>query len=225
MTIMKNLRLLMELTTDTMTTEVTDNTITILLAMLFDSMTDITHKRVRLSRLHTNLKTLLGNTNQLLLFWSCLAANDEHTAGICIVTIHDGSHIHIDDVTLFEDILFLRNTMTYHFIDGCTYALRVALIVEAGRNRIMILAILHTEVIDLLSIDTRTDHLGNSIETTCIHDTTLANAFYLFWSLNQVAGRHKLTLIFPKHHLLVELCNRLTRQTMPSFLLNHCLII
>ena len=109
--------------------------------------------------------------------------------------------------------------MTYHFIDGCTYALRVALIVEAGRNRIMILAILHTEVIDLLSIDTRTDHLGNSIETACIYNTTLADAFYLFWSLNQVAGRHKLTLIFPKHHLLVELCNRLTGRQCHLFFL------
>ena len=55
MTIMKNLRLFMELAAYSMTTEVTDNTITILLAMLFDGMTDITHKRVRLSRLHTNL--------------------------------------------------------------------------------------------------------------------------------------------------------------------------
>ncbi len=44
MTIVKNLRLLMELTAYTMTTEVTDHTITILLAMLLDGMTDITHK-------------------------------------------------------------------------------------------------------------------------------------------------------------------------------------
>ena len=51
-----------------------------------------------------------------------------------------------------------------------------------------------------------------------------ADAFYLFWSFNQVTGRNKFTLVFPKHYLLVELCKRLTWQAMPSFLLNHCIM-
>ena len=76
----------------------------------------------------------------------------------------------------------------------------------------------------ILGVQTRTDNLGNGVKTACVNDTTLADAFYLFWSLNQVTGRHQLTLIFPVHHLLVKLCKRLTRQAMPSFLLNHCLI-
>ena len=114
--------------------------------------------------------------------------------------------------------------MANHLVDRGAHALRIALVVEAGRNGVVILAILHAEVVNFLGVQTRTDNLGNGVETACVNDTTLADAFYLFWSLNQVTGRHQLTLIFPIHHLFVELRKRLTRQAMPSFLLNHCLI-
>ena len=89
----------------------------------------------------------------------------------------------------------------------------------------MILAVLHAKVIDFLCIDTWTDYLGYSVETTGIDDAALADALNLLRSLNQVTGRNQLTLIFPKHHLLVELSKRLSRQAMPSLFLNHCLVI
>ena len=192
--------------------------------MLLDSMTDITYERVWLGNLHTDFQTFLGYANQLLLFRSSLAANDEHAAGVSVIAIYDGCHIHIDDITLFEHILFLRNTMANHFVDRGTNALRIAFVIETRRNGIMILTILHAEIINLLGVDSRTDHLCYRIETTGVYDTTLADAFYLFWSFNQVTGRNKFTLVFPKHYLLVELCKRLTWQAMPSFLLNHCIM-
>ena len=106
MTIVKNLRLFMELATYAMTAKIANHTITILLAMLLDSMTDITNERVWLGNLHTDFQTFLGYANQLLLFRSSLAANDEHAAGVSVIAIYDGCHIHIDDITLFEHILF-----------------------------------------------------------------------------------------------------------------------
>ena len=214
----------MELATYAMTAKIANHTITILLAMLLDSMTDITYKRVRLGNLHTDFQAFLGYANQLLLFRSSLAANDEHTAGVSVIAIYDGCHVHIDDIALFEHILFLRNTMANHFVDRGTNALRITFVIETRRNGIMILAILHAEIINLLGVDSRTDHLGYRIKTTGVYDTTLADAFYLFWSFNQVTGRNKFTLVFPKHYLLVELCKRLTWQAMPSFLLNHCIM-
>ena len=114
--------------------------------------------------------------------------------------------------------------MANHFVDRGTNALRIAFVIETRRNGIMILTILHAEIINLLGVDSRTDHLGYRIKTTGVYDTTLADAFYLFWSFNQVTGRNKFTLVFPKHYLLVELCKRLTWQAMPSFLLNHCIM-
>ena len=225
MTIVEHFRFLMEMNAYAMTAEITNHAITILLAMLLDGMADVAYKAVRLGSLHTNLQTLLSHAYQLLLLRSSLAAYNKHTAGISIVTVHDGSHVHIDDVALFENILFLRNTVTNYLVDRSTNTLRIAFIVEAGRNRIVILAVLHAKVIDFLCIDTRADHLSYSVETTGINDTALADALNLLRSLNQVAGRNQLTLIFPKHHLLVELSKRLSRQAMPSLFLNHCLVI
>ena len=225
MTIVEHLRFLMELATYTVTAKIANHTIAILLAMLLDGVTDVTHKAVRLCSLHTNLQALLGHANQLLLLRSSLAAHDKHTAGVGVVAIYDGSHIYVDDIALLEHILLLRNTMANHLVDRGAYALRITFVVEAGRNGVIVLAILHAEVVNFLGVQSRTDNLSNGVKTARVNDTTLADAFYLFWSLNQVTGRHQLTLIFPIHHLLVELCKRLTRQAMPSFLLNHYLII
>ena len=78
MTIVHNIWLLMEFQSHTMSAKITHNTIMILICMLLDSMTYITDKRIRFSRLHSYLKTLLGNAHQLLLLWSCLAY-DKHS--------------------------------------------------------------------------------------------------------------------------------------------------
>ena len=55
----------------------------------------------------------------------------------------------------------------------------------------MILTILQAEIINLLGVDSRTDYLCYRIETTGVYDTTLADAFYLFWSFNQVTGNEE----------------------------------
>lgn len=80
--------------------------------------------------------------------------------------------------------------MAHHLVDAGAHTLRVALIVEAGRNGIVVLAVLHTDIIYLLGVHTRTNSLCHSVETTRIHYSALADAFYLFWSLDQLACRN-----------------------------------
>ena len=183
-------------------------------------MTDVTHKAIRLSSLHTNLQTLLSYTHQLLLLRSGLA-DDKHTRGICIIAVKDSGKVHIYNITFLKNILFLWNTVTYHLIDACAYRLRESLIVEAGRNSVMILAILHADIIYLLSVHSCVDMLCHLIQNTRVHNTGTTYALNLFFVENQIASRHKLTFALPVHHLLIHLGERLTGKTMPTFFLCH----
>ena len=217
---MHNLRLFVEFQSYAMTAKVCHDSIAILLTMLLDGMTDIAYETVRLCCLHTNFQTFLGNTHKLFLLGSCLTY-DEHTRGICIITVKDSGEIHIYNITFLKNILFLWNAVTYHLIDACTYRLRESLIVEAGRNSVMILAILHADIIYLLSVHSCVDMLCYLIQNTRVHNTGTTYAFYLLVVENQIASRHKLTFALPVHHLLIHLGERLTGKTMPTFFLCH----
>ena len=114
--------------------------------------------------------------------------------------------------------------MTHHLVDGNAHAFGESLIVQTGRNRLVFLAIGHTNIIYFLGRHTHTDMTGHLIETTCIHDTAFANTLYLFGRFDEVTCRHFLALSLPKHNLLVHLCRILPRKTMPtSLFLKHAL--
>ena len=109
--------------------------------------------------------------------------------------------------------------MADNLVDARTDALGKAFIVQAGRNGIIVPAILHANIIYLLRCHARPDSRSDGIETACIYLTCDADAFNLFWGLYKIARRHFPTLVFPIHHLLVKLCNGNARQAMPPFLL------
>ena len=220
MTVVKHLWLFVELAAHAMSTEIAHHSITVFLAVLLDSMTDVAHKTVWLGSFSTDFEAFLGHSHQLLLLWSRLT-DDKHTGSVGIIAVHDGSHIHIDDIALLEHVFLLRNTVANHLIDTRTNAFRIALVIEAGRYGIMILAILHTDVVDLLRVHTWADSFSHRIKTARIDDTALTDTLNLFWSLDQITSRHQFALIFPKHHLLIKVGQRLTRQAMPSSFFNN----
>ena len=200
MSIVNNIWLLVEFDTYTMPTEVTYNTIAILLGMLLYSMTDITYKGIRLSCFGTYLKAFLRYTYQTLLLRCCFS-NDEHTTCICIIAIYNRSHINIDNITFLKNIFFLWNTMTHNFINTCAYTLRISLIVQAGRDCIVVLAILHTDIINLLCIHSCVDSLSDSIQAACINYTTLSDTFNLLRCLNHITCRNEFALLLKSHYL------------------------
>ena len=168
--------------------------------MLLNSMTDVTNKRIRLRSFSTYLKAFLSNTYQTFLLGCCLSKN-EHTTCVCIIAIYNRCHINIDNITFLEYIFFLWNTMTYNLIDTCAYTLWISLIVQAGRDSVMILAILHTDIINLLCIHSYVDSLSNSIQAACIDYTTLSDTFNLLRCLNQVTCRNEFALLLKLYYL------------------------
>ena len=77
MTVVDNIRFLMEFQSHTMATEVAHNAVMVFVGMLLYGMANITDKAEGLGSLGANLETLLGNPYELFLLWCCLA-NDEH---------------------------------------------------------------------------------------------------------------------------------------------------
>ena len=115
--------------------------------------------------------------------------------------------------------------MANHLVDARAHALRKSFIIQTGRNRVVILAILHANVIDILGRDAGTDDGCHSIQTARVHFAGNANAGNLLGRFNHIARGHQLPLVFPVHHLLIELCNGLPRKTVPSFFLEiHILL-
>ena len=209
-----------------MTCQVTHDAIAVLLAMLLDGMANVTHKTERLRSLHAYLQALLGHPDKLLLLGRRLTYY-KHTRGIGIIAVDDGCEVHVDDVTLLEHILLLGYAMTHHLIDARAYrhgewrCLVVSAIVQTSRYSIVLLAIAAAYLVNLQRRHACPYMLGHLVEYPRIDDTCPADALNLFGCLNQVAGRHQLTLLLPVHHLPIQLCRLLPRQAVPSSLLCH----
>ena len=136
--------------------------------MFLNSVAYIAHKAIGLGCFRTNLQAFFRNANQLLFLRSCLS-DDEHARGICIIAVHDGRHVHIDDVTVFQYIFFLGNAMTHHFIDTGTNTFREAFVIEASRNGMVFFAIFHADIINFLRMHPLVNLFGHFVQHTRVH--------------------------------------------------------
>ena len=216
MAVVVDIGLLMKLQTHAMTSQVTHNTVAILLTMLLDGMADVAHKTERFRGLHANLQTLLGHPDKLLFLGRRLTYY-KHTRGIGIVAIDDGRKVHVDDVAFLENILLLGYAVAHHLVDARAYrhgerwCLVVSSIVQTGWRGVMFLAIAAANLVNLQRRHASTYMLSHLVEYSRINDTRPADALYLFGGLNQLARRHQLPLVLPVHYLFIQLCRLLPR--------------
>ena len=108
--------------------------------------------------------------------------------------------------------------MAYHFVDARADAFRVSFIIQAGRNRIVVLAVLHTDIVNLLCVHPYVDSFSNGIQTARIYHSALADAFNLLRRLDKVACRNQFALLFESHYLQIHIGRLLPWKTVPPFL-------
>ena len=210
MSVMYHIRLFMKIKTNSMTTQITYNTIMIFFCMFLNSMPDITNKPKWLSCLSTYFQTFFGNPYKLFFFRSSFPYN-EHTGCICIISIQYCSEIYIYNISFLQNIFFFRYPMTYNFIDTCTYTFGKTFVIQACRNSIVPSAIIITDFIYFKCIHSSMYLFCNFVKHSCINNPTLSYTFYLFGCFYQFTRRHFLTFILPIHYLLIEFRYRLTR--------------
>ena len=230
MAIVVNIGFLMEGIAHTVTCQVAYDTVAEFLAMFLDGVAYVAHKAEGLSSLHTYFQTFPGYPYQLFLLGRCLTYY-KHTRGIGIIAVDNGRKVHVNDVSLFQDILCLGYTMTHHLVDARAnthrerWCLVVTAIVQASGYGIMFIAVAAANLVNFQCRHAGTNILGHLVEHTSVHNTSPTDAFYLLRRLNQIAGRHQLPFVFPVHHLLVEFCRFLSRQAVPPSFLTHLSVV
>ena len=169
-----------------MSAQITNYRVTVLLRMTLDGIADIADKTERLCGLHPDFETLFRHPYQFFLFRSCLT-NDKHTGSIRIISVQDSRNVHINDISLFQYLIFAGNAVADHFVDGSTDTFRESFIIERSRNSSMRNGIIINQLIDLGGRHTSLDFFCDQIEHPGIHHTAPADTFDLFCCLDQFA--------------------------------------
>ena len=154
--------------------------------MALDGIADITDKTERFRRLHTDFKTLFRHPHQLFLFRGRFTYN-KHTGSIRVIPVQDSRNIYIDNIPLFQYLIFTGNTVADHLVDRSADAFRKPFIIQRRRNSPVRNGIIIYQLIDLGSRHTGLDLSCNQIEHPGIHHTAPADAFDLFCCLDQFA--------------------------------------
>ena len=99
--IMHDVGVFMKCITHPMSTKVSHDGKTVLMGMLGNRISDVANKAVRMTGIYADLQTFLGHIHESLLLWRRLSYN-KHTGSIGIVTVKNGRHINVDDITFLQ---------------------------------------------------------------------------------------------------------------------------
>jgi len=155
--------LFVETEADAVATKVPHDAVAILLRVLLDVEPDLAEVFARLDLLDANLQTLGGDGDELLGLVGDLA-DREHPAGVAVVTLDDASHVDVDDVTLGEDRVRRRDTVTDHLVDRGADALREAAVVQRRWDGIEPQRVVVDDRVDRFGGDARLDVLADAVE-------------------------------------------------------------
>lgn len=64
-------------------------------------------------------------------------ADDKHLRGIAVEFIFNHGHVDVDDITIFQMFSVIRNAVAHHFINRDTDGFRIAVVAEAGGDRVL----------------------------------------------------------------------------------------
>ena len=124
-TIVRDLRIFVHLSTDAVSCQFSHDTITSLLAVILYCITDITEVSACYSILYTLIERLLSDFQQPFHILGDLT-NAKRIAGISVKPIQKSATINRDDVSVFQYLFLIWDTMHYNVIDGSA---------DAGRKR------------------------------------------------------------------------------------------
>ena len=221
---MKDVWLFMHGQSDSMSAQIAHHAVAVFLCMLLNGMTDVANKTIGLGSLCTDVQTFFCDSYQLFLLWGCLSAYDEHAGGIAEIAVNAERHVHIDDVTRLQHVFLLGYSVADHLIDARADALWEALVVEAGGISIVLFAIGHADIVDLLGVHSHMDSVSNSVEAACVNGACFTNTFNLLGGTHHIPSGYQFSFTFPIHYFFIKFCLGLARNHVPSsFLLKHFL--
>ena len=114
--VMEDERIFMKFNAHAVAAIVSDDLESVAGSMLFNGIADITQETPWPDGFQTQFQTLLGDSDEPFVFRACFTDN-EHAAGITIITVIDRGAVNIDNVSGLQDLSLTWNAMAYHVID------------------------------------------------------------------------------------------------------------
>src|SRR5690606_2398069 len=181
--IMKHLGLFMKDPADAMAAVVTHNAVVMGFGMLLDHMADITEPGSWFYQFNTFIETLLGHAHQTLGCNTGLAYKI-HLAGVAMIAILNDRGVNIQDVAVFQDLLFTGDAVTDHMVDGGANGLGKAFVIERGGDRLLHFRnILMTDAVEFFRGDARFYVLFDHLQHVCGETSGDAHLFDFFRGL------------------------------------------
>ena len=150
--------------------------------------------------LDAELHALLRDTHEFLCFRRSLA-DDVHARGIRVVAVEDRRDVDIQDIALLEDRLLRRDAVTDDLVDRDADVLRIALVVEAGRDTAALADVVSRSLVERCRIDARADEFRHEVECAVIDDASGAHAGNVLLVVDDLLRRAHLAAEDVEFHL------------------------
>src|SRR5699024_9325823 len=145
------------------------------------------------------LNALFGDAHETL----CALGNFshlEHAGSVREISVKNGGHVDIDDISLFQDDLFVRDTVADLIVDGGAHAFREALVVQGGGDAAVFYCKAVDDLIDLGCTHADADMLCDFVQDSCVKRSALFDLRDLRRSLKELAGGNDLALFRVQKH-------------------------
>ncbi|MNL21380.1 hypothetical protein D3C87_1426670 [compost metagenome] len=160
---MQDLRFFVEDFADTVAAELANHRETVLLGVLLDHFADVAEAAAGFDDLDRLVHAFLGDLRQTL-GPDRHFADVEHAAGVAVVAVFDHGNVDIQGVAVFQGLV-VRDTMADHVVDRGADRLRVALVVERGRDGLLhVDDVVVADLVQLIGGDARLDMFGNHFQ-------------------------------------------------------------
>ena len=173
----------MESVSNTVSTEFTNNTVSVFMRKFLNRCTDISEVSPRTNGFNTDLQCFFCYFDKTL----CLIvyiSNHKHAAGIRIVSMHDGCTVHIDDISVFQYDILTWDTVADFIVNRCTYTFWKALIIKRGRCSAMRYCIFMHQSVDIFCCHSGTNFFADQIQHTVVNYGSFFDPFDIFFIFN-----------------------------------------
>ena len=176
----------MELNSHTMSTDFSDYRISVFYCMFMNCTSHISDRSPWFHLGNTNLNTFFCDLDKFF-FLRTHFTDAEHSGRVRIITIIYCRYINIDNISLFQNLLFIRDSMAYHFIYRSTHALWKSFVIKWCRYSAHLGCFLVYQIIYILSCHSCMNILCNIIKHSNINLAAFSHSCKLFFILNNIS--------------------------------------
>ena len=147
---------------------------------------------------------LLGFFNQTAAFGRDFA-NAEHARRIAVIAVKNGGAVNIDDIALFQHILFAGNAVANNVVDGRAHAFRETAVSQVGRRAAVFDGVIVNPLVDFFGGHARRNALGYHVEHAYVDGCACFDGLDVSGAFQNVARGNLVALVIELLQALIGL--------------------